>query len=181
VNLITRAGAGAAVEGRTIVGVALPYNREAQVADWDFVGTEIFRPGAFRRSLAQRGPKTKLLLAHDTKALPLGTPELLEERPDGLHLRALIADTAAGRDVLALAREGHELGLSVGFSLPEGGARYTGADHREVLEARLHEISVCTFPQYVGAGVTAVRSQPAHPPFVHVARRRLWLTLQEIS
>jgi HK97 family phage prohead protease len=181
-SILTRAfGQQAAIEGRRVEGVAVPWDQPTEVGDWDFVGTETFRRGAFTRTLAQRGRKVRFLLGHDHRGLPLGSFEAIEERVGGLYVRGLVADTAAGRDVLALATEGHDLGLSIGFQIPDGGARYVRADEREIVEARLFEVSVVGAPQYEGAGVTGVRARPAHPPFVATARRRLWLTLQEIS
>jgi phage head maturation protease len=70
----------------------------------------------------------------------------------------LVSDTLIGNEVLALARDGVPLGLSVGFAEVPGGSRWS-ADRQRVTRTRaeLDHIAVVRVPAYVGAGVVGVR------------------------
>jgi uncharacterized protein len=74
-----------------------------------------------------------------------------------------VSSTRAGDEVLALARDGVRLGLSVGFIPTPGGDRWS-ADRRRVerVKVQAHHIAVVPFPAYEGAEVLAVRT--AGPP-----------------
>ena len=63
-----------------------------------------------------------------------------------------------GKEVLALARDGVPLGLSVGFAEVPGGSRWS-PDRRRVTRTRaaLDHVAVVRVPAYVGAGVVGVR------------------------
>jgi hypothetical protein len=63
-----------------------------------------------------------------------------------------------GNEVLALARNGVALGLSVGFAEVPGGSRWW-ADRQRVTRTRaeLDHIAVVRVPAYAGAGVVGVR------------------------
>lgn len=54
-------------EGRTVHGTIVPYNEATTVRDFDGEFQEMFAPGAFRRSIAERGHKLKLLVSHDAR------------------------------------------------------------------------------------------------------------------
>lgn len=139
----------------TIMGWACRFGEPTNLG----VFTEVVQPGAFTRTVSQQAGKIRLLAGHNPSALPLGTITRLEERNAGLWLEAKIADTSTGRDVLALARGGHQLGLSIGFSVAERGQSWS--DDRQIrtlTEVRLHEISVVGAPAYPNAEVIGVRS-----------------------
>lgn len=139
----------------TIMGWACRFGEPTNLG----VFTEVVQPGAFTRTVSQQAGKIRLLAGHNPSALPLGTITRLEERNAGLWLEAKIADTSTGRDVLALARGGHQLGLSIGFSVAERGQSWS--DDRQIrtlTEVRLHEISVVGAPAYPNAEVVGVRS-----------------------
>jgi phage head maturation protease len=67
-----------------------------------------------------------------------------------------------GNEVLALARDGVPLGLSIGFAEVPGGSRWS-ADRQRVVRTRaeLDHIAVVRQPAYVGAGVAGVREATA--------------------
>jgi Caudovirus prohead serine protease len=75
-----------------------------------------------------------------------------------------VSDTALGNEVLALARDGVPLGLSVGFAEVAGGSRWS-PDRRRVTRTRaeLDHVAVVRVPAYAGAGVAALCAalQPA--------------------
>lgn len=61
-------------EGRTVYGVIVPYGEVTTVRDLDGEFREMFAPGAFRRSIAERGHKVKLLVSHDARTRYLAGP-----------------------------------------------------------------------------------------------------------
>jgi HK97 family phage prohead protease len=67
-----------------------------------------------------------------------------------------------GNEVLALARDGVPLGLSIGFEEVRGGSRWS-ADRQRVTRTRatLDHIAVVRVPAYAGAGVAGVRAATA--------------------
>lgn len=159
---------------RTIVGIAVPFNDPTPIYEHGRLFTETIEHGAFRDSLAKRGTRMPILLHHDQRALPVGRPSSLRETPVGLMVEARISDTTDGNDALTLVRDGVLDGLSIGFSVPEGGdtwnSRFT---ERSVQRANLHEISLVNFPAYDAARITAVRQaadvpvEPAEPVAGH--------------
>ena len=87
-----------------------------------------------------------------------------------------VSDTLIGNEVLALARDGVPLGLSVGFMEVPGGSRWS-ADRQRVTRTRaaLDHVAVVRVPAYQGAGVAGVRMgvrQPAAPVLLTLARLR---------
>lgn len=82
----------------------------------------------------------------------------LEERADAAWGAWRVSDTLLGNEVLALARDGVPLGLSIGFAEVPGGSRWS-ADRQRVTRTRaeLDHIAVVRVPAYAGAGVVGVR------------------------
>lgn len=162
--------------GRTISGWAVRFDVGSEIADQVGRFTEVFKRGAFTRTLTQRATKVRFLQGHNLGGLPLGTFTRLEERPEGLWVEAAVAETSAGDDVIALAIDGHDLGLSISFSVPAGGDSWDGSSRvRTITEAKLYEISVVGAPASVGAEVVGVRSADllTGTPFADAARLRL--------
>lgn len=143
--------------GRTITGIAVPYDSPTQIAERGQVFTERFAPGAFDASIAKRGDRIPILLMHDDRALPVGRPTGFRSTPDGLQMDARISDTTDGNDALTLVRDGVLSGLSVGFSVPDGGETWSG-NERTITRAQLHEVSIVNFPAYDDARIASVRA-----------------------
>lgn len=150
-----------AVEGRTIHGVAVPYEQVTNIQELDDRGkvvdySEKFTFGSFARSISERGHKVKLLVGHDTRKLPVGKAVELREERDGLHAAFEVSDTSLGNDLLTLIRDGIADSFSIGFTPVrerwEGGVRIH-------LESMLREVSAVTFPAYPGALIAGVRSE----------------------
>lgn len=146
--------------GRTVEGYA------AVFGNLD-LGADVIHPGAFTKTLAERGNRVVFLWQHDT-AEPLG--KLLELREDarGLFFKAVISDTARGRDALALLRDGAISGMSIGYDAIAGGVDFSktadGLTIRNLRELRLWEISLVSLPMNEAAGVTALKEHaPAEP------------------
>ena len=162
-------------DGRTLVGPLLPYGVEARVLDRGRLVVETFARGA----LADVDPaRVPLTASHprDAQQLPIGVTVELRDEPDALHGAWHVSDTAIGNEVLALARDGVPLGLSVGFLEVPGGSRWS-ADRRRVTRTRaaLDHVAVVRVPAYAGAEVVGVRGAGGRPavgaPLATLARR----------
>jgi uncharacterized protein len=144
-------------DGRTLVGPLLPWGVTAQVVDRGRLVTETFQRGAFDGT----NPATVPLTAthpRDAGTLPIGVTIELEDRSDAAYGSWRVSDTHLGNEVLALARDGVPLGLSVGFAEVAGGNRWS-ADRARVTrtKAALDHVAVVRVPAYAGAGVVGVR------------------------
>jgi HK97 family phage prohead protease len=121
---------------------------------------DLVLPGAFRESLARRGPTgIKLLFQHKPDE-PIGVWQHLAEDARGLYARGrLMLDVARGREIHALMRAGAVDGLSIGFRTVKARRdRISGVRRLEKID--LWEISVVTFPMLPEARVTVVKQQP---------------------
>ena len=122
------------------------------------LGNDVVAPGAFARSLERRGASgIRMLWQHDP-AEPIGVWRSIVEDGRGLRVTGkLTSQTARGREVLELMREGAIDGLSIGFRTVRARSdRPSGLRH--ILEADLWEISVVTFPMLPGARVESVKA-----------------------
>lgn len=157
-------------EGRTLEGYASTFGNLD-------LGDDIIHPGAFAKTLAERGGKVRFLWQHDPSE-PLGKPIELHEDARGLFFKAVISDTARGRDALALLRDGAIEGLSIGYESIKGGTDFenvNGRTVRHLREVRLHEISLVSFPMNESAGVTALKTAtPYHGDLPLADRERPW-------
>lgn len=144
-------------EGRTVVGIAVPFDQPTQVRDFSGPYTEVFRHGAFAKTLSERGPaKVKVLGLHDTQVMPLGRAHSLVEQSDGLHAELVISKTRAGDEALELIRDGALDSMSIGFIPITSRKGKDGTVERA--EVKLHEISLVPFPAYDGAKISGIRS-----------------------
>ena len=165
-------------DGRTLVGLAVPYDAELEVSDWWDDYTEVFRKGAFAKTISDRGRPVPLLVSHEHRALPIGAATALSETDAGLTAAFHLSNTMRADEVLALVTDGALSGLSIGFEavqqrITKGSARDPAADRDlvERTEVNLREVSVCNFPAFAAAGVTGVRSS-SHPSLASLAAER---------
>ena len=152
-------------DGRTLVGLAVPFDVPIGVCDfWDDYD-EVFRRGAFTKTITDRARPLPLLGFHDRRAFPLGAATRLEESDAGLEAEFHVSATPDGDAALALIRDRALSGLSIGFEPISD--KTTRAKDREPAapldlvertEVRLHEISLVNIPAYADAGVTGVRA-----------------------
>jgi len=139
-------------EGRTVEGIAAAFENIDG-------GDDMLHPGAFTKTLAERGNKVRFLWQHD-RAEPIGKPFEIHEIPEGLFVKAMISDTARGRDALALLRDGAIDSMSIGYDPIAGGTDYTRHGEttvRNLREVKLWEFSLVTFPMNEAAVVTALK------------------------
>jgi hypothetical protein len=121
---------------------------------------DIIMPGAFRRSLAERGASgIRMLFQHDAHQ-PIGVWTELREDARGLYAKGqLTLDAAKASEVLALLRAGAIDGLSIGFKALRF-RRDARSGIRRLDSVDLWEISVVTFPMMPGARVAHVKASP---------------------
>jgi len=140
-------------DGRTLEGFCAAFGNIDQVGD-------VIHPGAFRKTLTERGGRIKFLWQHDPTE-PIG--RLVEAREDtgGLYVKAVISDTARGRDAIALLKDGAIGEMSIGYDAVKGGTDYSktpeGKSVRNLREIKLYEFSLVTFPANEQAIVTALK------------------------
>ena len=161
-------------DGRTLVGALLPWGVPARVVDQGRLVTEVFERGALQGTEPGRVPLTATH-PRDAGTLPIGRTLTIEDRSDAAWGEWLVSDTLLGNEVLALARDGVPLGLSVGFAEVPGGSRWS-ADRQRVTRTRaaLDHVAVVRVPAFVGAGVVGVRGDThARPTPVLLTLARL--------
>ncbi|POY04859.1 HK97 family phage prohead protease [Mycobacterium kansasii] len=144
-------------EGRTVYGTVVPYGEEITVRDFDGEYRERFAPGAFERSIRERGHKLKLLVSHTSiTRYPVGRAVELREERFGLFAAFDIARTKDGDEALDNINAGVVDSFSVGFR-PIRDRRENGVVVR--VEAALIEVSLTGTPAYPGAEIAGVRSE----------------------
>ena len=150
-------------------GYASLFNRED-------LGRDLVLPGAFRDSLARRGPSGIKLLFQHNPSEPIGIWQSLREDARGLHVRGrLMLDITRGREVFSLMRAGAVDGLSIGFrALKARRDRASGVRRLEKID--LWEISVVTFPMLPEARVAVVKQRPAAGTAPTPREFERWLT-----
>lgn len=118
---------------------------------------DLVEPGAFAKFLAGDCSRVKILALHNDEWLPIGKPLELYEDDIGLYLKAKISDTAMGRDVLALLRDGVLNELSIGYITHDS---YMDNQHiRHLTELELLEVSVVTWAANDQAKILDVKSR----------------------
>jgi hypothetical protein len=121
-------------------------------------GRDMVAPGAFKRSLRERGADgVKLLWQHDPTE-PIGCIEKIREDARGLFVKGrLLLDIQRAREALALMKEGALDGLSIGFRTLR--ARTDEAKGvRHLLDVDLWEVSLVTFPMQPAARISSFKA-----------------------
>jgi HK97 family phage prohead protease len=128
---------GAGSDGRTVFGIAVPYNAPQYIHDGL---TEEFVRGAFSHQL-NAAHRVRLSAEHvQLGGAMIGAARVLEERDEGLYFEARVSPTTVGNDTLALVQDGALRQVSIGFRERPGGSvrteqgaiRRTGADLFEI-------------------------------------------------
>lgn len=153
----------------TFEGYASLFNRED-------LGRDVIAPGAFRDTLATRGPQGIRLLFQHNPAEPIGVWESLTEDAKGLHARGrLTAQVARAREVLSLMRAGAIDGLSIGFRVVKSHRdRQRGV--RRIEKIDLWEISIVTFPMLPDARISSLAQRPFAARLPTERQFEQWLT-----
>lgn len=161
----------AADDPRAIEGIALPYGVTSGPTDLDghgTVGREVHYPGAARSSVEhwmgrQDGARMPFRPRHGLR--PIGTVQVLEDTPDGVHFRASILPSPAGDEYLAEVAAGIN-GVSVEFgpgSVRPSKMRDGTVVHRDI---KLHAIAGSDMPAFDGARISLrdMQDEPDPPP-----------------
>jgi HK97 family phage prohead protease len=147
-------------DGRTVYGLAVPYDAPTEVRD----AGRIYRERFDVRSFLPHGDHVPLFANHahrsDPAALPIGRALTLRNDARGLVGEFRVSETLAGDEALALIRDGALDAFSVGF-IPDMAADEWSATRDAVVRrgARLLEVSVVAFPAYPGAVIAGLRSE----------------------
>jgi HK97 family phage prohead protease len=138
------------------------------------LGNDMVMPGAFVRSLSERGAAGVRMLFQHNPDEPIGVWTSIAEDARGLHVVGRLTRGAErGREVHELMRAGAIDGLSIGFKTVRASAGKGGL--RRILEADLWEISVVTFPMQPGARIDAVKTASALRPRPTAREFERWL------
>jgi HK97 family phage prohead protease len=117
---------------------------------------DIVEPGAFTKTLADRGDKVKLLWQHDATQ-PIGVWDSLQEDKTGLAVKGRInLKTQRGREAHELLKMGALDGLSIGF-IPVRSEVEKSTGINRIKEAKLFEVSLVTFPANEQSTITAIK------------------------
>ena len=124
---------------------------------------DIIMPGAFRKSILERGARGIRMLYQHNPAQPVGVWKTIREDSRGLRVEgALLLNIARAHDVHKLLKAGALDGLSIGFHTVKAGTdRRTG--RRIVREIDLIEISIVTFPMHPQARMRALGASQNDP------------------
>jgi HK97 family phage prohead protease len=138
--------------GMTFNGYAAVFNSPSEPMPF----IERIRPGAFAKSLGEKR-NIKMFLNHNSDVL-LGATRSgtlrLSEDDRGLRVDADLPDTSAGRDTAALLKRGDIDSISFGFQVVKD-EWSEKQQHREIVEARLFEVSAVTgWPAYAATSAT---------------------------
>jgi HK97 family phage prohead protease len=135
--------------GRTLAGYPVIFNSLSEPM-WGF--RETVRPGAFTKTLQERDILS--LWNHDSSK-PLGRTGnktlTLAEDDRGLRYDNTVPETTWGKDAYISVQRGDVKGMSFAFSVVKEvwhEETEDGEPLREILEARLYEVSPVTFPAY---------------------------------
>lgn len=147
----TRDAAPRADEDGRIVGRAAPFNEWTMIgkAPWGF--REKIRPGAWKKTLEEGD---MVLLDNHNPAHPIARMSAgtltVEQRENGYHFDAEPVDTTYSQDAQKNIRAGNYGGCSFGFEVvkEKWSKGEDGIDERELIELKVPEISVVTFPAY---------------------------------
>ena len=155
--------ARASDDGRTLEGYAAVFDSPTRIRDMKGPFEETIRRGAFQRSLSARTPILQWDHGRDPAVgtAPIGDIETVREDERGLFVRARMYDHPSTERV-RLAIKGRSIkGMSFRFEIPnDAGEKWShrdGMDHRDILDADVHELGPVAFPAYNTTSVS-VRS-----------------------
>lgn len=123
---------------------------------------EVVDPGAF----ADSPMRIPALWAHNHD-LPIGDLEL-EDRPDALYVKKgrLVLPVPQAQIAYELLKAGVVKSMSIGFSIPSGGAYYTKDGTRHLRKIDLYEGSIVVVPANPLATIDSVKSRRDDYSFV---------------
>lgn len=150
----------------TLEGYAAVFNEDTLIDSWEGHFVERLAPGAFSKTLKDRGEQVKVLFNHGFDPQigdkPLGKPRKMEEKVRGLWVEVPLDDTSYNRDLVASLRSGALDGMSFRFSVVrEEIDESDDVPVRTLREVKLYEFGPVTFPAYE-ATTAGVRARDAY-------------------
>jgi HK97 family phage prohead protease len=124
---------------------------------------DVVEPGAFKATLEMwksKGRLPPILWQHSPKD-PIGVYTSMAEDEKGLAVegRLLVKDDPLAARAYAHLKAGSVTGLSIGFSIPKGGAEWDPkSETYRIRQVDLWEVSLVTFPANDEAQVDAVKA-----------------------
>lgn len=141
-------------DGVTLFGHAAVTDQWTELHDVFGAYQERIAPGAFKKTLAERGAP-KVLFNHGREdPRPIGIATKSVEDPTGLYLEAsLFSDTAYVSELLPALRSGAIDGMSFMFDVVEEAWTWadssdSGMDERTIQQVRLYEAGPVVWPAY---------------------------------
>jgi HK97 family phage prohead protease len=134
------------VTGRTVTGYAATWDEDQ--------GGDVILPGAFTKTLQERGNRVKVLWQHYH---PIGKPTLMREDDKGLYAEYTISETPQGNEALTLIKDGVIDTMSIGYEAVKSD-RPDMNGPRFLREVKLFEFSPVTFAMNDAAVITGVKS-----------------------
>ncbi len=109
---------------------------------------DIVDPGASAKAVSRLGAPSdvEVLIAHNQQSLPVGIPQRIEATPQGLYTETYVLKGPAGDNLLAVAKDlldhGLTLGMSIGFKTHDSRMEQTARGRvRRILDYELKEFS----------------------------------------
>lgn len=157
-------------DGNTLIGYGAVFNETTRIDSWEGRFDEQVAPGAFTKTLAERGDKVKILFDHGLDPSignkPIAAINTLEEDDKGLRLEATFIDRPYAHDIREAIKAGAIDGMSFRFSVKKDEwDDEPDIPLRTLKEVRLLELGPVSFPAYE-ATTAGVRSQTAFQAFV---------------
>jgi HK97 family phage prohead protease len=150
----------AVADGRKLTGYAAVFDSPTDVGGF----LEVIRPGAFTNALTE--DDVILLFNHDANLVlgRLSSKTLtLAEDQIGLRYEATLPDTSYANDLLEVVKRGDVRGGSFAFWVEKEAWVQEGdganmQSTREILEVKLQDVSVVTFPAYPATDFVSARA-----------------------
>ena len=124
------------------------------------LGGDTVAKGAYKQTLYHKNGKVKLFLDHGWKVTDLTGLAYLEDKEDGLYMKAELPLDATDvkntfTKLMFLQERGEQMGLSIGYDAIK--ADYSADGTRVLKEIALHEVSVTPFPMDTEANILNAR------------------------
>lgn len=157
-------------DGNTLVGYAAMFNTATRIASWEGEFDETIAPGAFAKTINERGDSIKVLFDHGFDPSignkPIARLDSIVEDEVGLRVEATFVDRPYAIDIREAIRAGAITGMSFRFTvIKETWDNEPDTPSRTLHEVRLHELGPVTFPAYE-ATTAGVRGAAAYTRFI---------------
>lgn len=147
--------ADASFELKTINDAGSIEGIAAGIGNVDHGGDRIM-PGAFAKTLADRGGRPLPMLLHHDLSRPAGAWTDWKETGDGLYVKGRLSmATRDGQEAHVLATDGALTGISIGY---KGSGAIDRSGTRNLTNVELFEASLVTVPMNDRARVTGIKS-----------------------